>query len=95
MTEYSLEPGANRACDKCGSGVLVTSYIAARCPICGKYFFPENADDTAEKPVANRTESARVSALWNEHRLGLMIKKDGWRWIEIMDPPRWFIEAVA
>ena len=90
MTECSREPGKKRACDKCGSGVLITSYIAARCPICGKYFFPEDAGDMTAKLTA-----ARVSARWNEHRLGLMIKRDGWRWIEILEPPRWFIEAVA
>ncbi len=85
MTEFSRQTKAERVCDKCGSRVLVRSYIAEICPICGKYFFPMCADDTAAKP----------DAAWNEHRLGLMMKKDGWRWIEVLSPPRWFTEEVA
>lgn len=91
MTECSLGAEAGR-CDKCGSGVLVRSYIAEICPICGKYFFPTCADDTAVRAASN---PAAAAAEWNEHRLGLMMKKDGWRWIEVLSPPRWFTEEVA
>ncbi len=90
MTEFNGRPGAERACDKCGSGVLLRSHIAEICPICGEYFFPACADNAAAKP-----DTAYVAAEWKEHRLGLMMKKDGWRWIEVLSPPRWFTEEVA
>ncbi len=88
MTEFSRRTKAERVCGKCGSGVLVRSYVAEICPICGKYFFPACADDTAAKPDA-------ALAAWKEHRLGLMMKKGGWRWIEVLSPPGWFTEEVA
>lgn len=87
--------GTGISCDKCGSKVLIKNYIAVRCPICGKYFFaPENPERSAAEPAAPASSDAAQS-LWNEHKLGLMVKRDGWRWMEVLTPPRWFIQEIA
>jgi hypothetical protein len=95
MLERSPHAGTGICCDKCGSKILIRNYVAARCPICGKYFF---APDVPEGPEAAPTASALSDAalsLWNEHKLGLMVKRDGWRWMEVLTPPKWFIQEIA
>jgi predicted RNA-binding Zn-ribbon protein involved in translation (DUF1610 family) len=81
-------------CDKCGSKVLVRNYVAARCPICGKYFFAPEAPGRREAEPSALTSDAALS-LWNEHKLGLMVKRDGWRWMEVITTPQWFIQEIA
>ncbi len=94
-TERSPHAGAGVGCDKCGSRVLIRNYVTARCPICGKYFFaPQAPEQSAADPAAPALSDAAQS-LWNEHKLGLMVKRDGWRWMEVLAPPQWFIQEIA
>lgn len=95
MTERSPRAGAVSRCDKCGSKVLIKNYVAVHCPICGKYFFAQQTPEpSAVEPAAPELSNAALS-LWNEHKLGLMVKRDGWRWMEVLAPPQWFIQEIA
>jgi len=66
-------------CPRCGSGSLLRGFTSLRCPLCGEYIQMPEADDRL---------------LWSEHRLGLMFKGDGWRWMDVTEPPAWFLENV-
>ncbi len=66
-------------CRKCGNTKWVTGFISLGCPICGERVYAPVADDRL---------------LWSEHRLGLMFRRDGWRFIEALEPPAWFLEGV-
>jgi hypothetical protein len=33
--------------------------------------------------------------MWAEHRLGLLYAGGGWRWLDVLEPPAWFIENVV
>jgi hypothetical protein len=93
-TECRPRTGTGICCDKCGSRVLIRNYVAARCPICGKYFFAPEARERCEMESAAPESDAAIS-LWNEHKLGLMVKRDGWLWMEVLTPPKWFIQEIA
>jgi len=71
---------SEKNCRRCGSGGLVTGFMSVRCPICG---------DCQYLPVADER------AMWAEHRLGLMFARGGWRWLDVFEPPAWFIREVA
>ncbi len=66
-------------CRRCGNKSLVLGYASIRCPLCGEYVQVPVADD---------------SLLWKEHRLGLMFKRGGWFFMDMMEPPAWFFEEV-
>lgn len=67
-------------CSKCGSRVLVAGPASLGCPICGSRQYGDEADE---------------GSLWAEHRLGLMFAGGGWRWVEVVEPPDWFMELVV
>jgi predicted RNA-binding Zn-ribbon protein involved in translation (DUF1610 family) len=94
VTECNPQAVTGTGCDKCGSKVLVRNYVSARCPVCGKYFFAPDAPERSEAEPAVPASGAALS-LWNEHKLGLMVKRDGWRWMEVLAPPKWFIQEIA
>lgn len=66
-------------CGRCGGKVLVRGFASLRCPICGEYIYLREANE---------------KALWAEHRLGLLFRRDGWGFMNIIDPPPWFLENV-
>ncbi|MGA2191755.1 MAG: hypothetical protein ABSG42_00040 [Nitrospirota bacterium] len=68
------------SCSRCGNEALFRSFIGMRCPICGECIYVQDAGD---------------GLLWSEHKLGLTYRSDGWRWMEVLEPPAWFIENVA
>ena len=67
-------------CNHCGSNVLVRGCISLRCPLCGEYVFMEEA---------NKEE------MWSEHKVGLLMKSGGWSFMDIIEPPSWFLEHVV
>ena len=67
-------------CNHCGSNVLVRGCIGLRCPLCGEYAFNEEAGE---------------KEMWSEHKVGLLMKGGGWRFMEIIEPPAWFLENVV
>ena len=66
-------------CRRCGNKSLVRNYISLKCPVCGEYIYLTDARD---------------AELWSEHKIGLMFKRGGWNFIELIEPPRWFFECV-
>ena len=69
-----------RRCGRCGSGGLVKSFISISCPICGERV---------------QLEDSGPASLWAEHRLGLLYRPGGWRFMEVVEPPGWFLEDVV
>lgn len=67
------------SCRRCGNKALLRGFISLRCPICGDYVYSQEEDE---------------KLWWSEHKLGLMLKKDGWRWMSVLEPPAWFLEGV-
>jgi len=67
-------------CRRCGSIGLMKGVISLSCPICGECVYVPDVDDRL---------------LWMEHRLGLLFKRDGWRWLGEFEPPAWFMENVV
>jgi len=68
------------SCRRCGNGALIMGFISLRCPLCGECVYLPDADE---------------GLMWSEHRLGLMFKTGGWRWMDALEPPGWFIENVV
>ena len=66
-------------CDRCGSGSLIRNFTSLSCPICGEYV---------------QLEADGTEPLWAEHRLGLLFKPGGWRLMDVIEPPVWFLEDV-
>jgi hypothetical protein len=67
------------SCTKCKSAKLVRGAASMGCPVCGARVYD---------PCAAKGE------LWAEHRAGLMYRRGGWEWIDVLDVPRWFVEEV-
>lgn len=67
-------------CGKCGSAGLVSGPASVRCPVCGGIEYGPGADKRQ---------------MWAEHRLGLLYAGGGWRWLDVLEPPAWFIENVV
>jgi hypothetical protein len=70
----------DRSCRRCGNKALLCGFISMRCPICGECVYNPDACEKNQ---------------WSEHKLGLMFKRDGWRWISVLEPPAWFLESIA
>jgi len=68
------------ACGRCGNSCMVRNFVSLCCPICGERV--QLSDDGA-------------GALWAEHRLGLLFQPGGWRFMDVVEPPGWFLENVA
>jgi len=63
----------------CGSKWLEAGTVSVRCPICGEVMYLPDADRRS---------------LWQEHRHGLMFRRGGWRLMEVIEPPAWFLDNV-
>lgn len=66
-------------CPRCGSGGLVAGPVSVCCQVCGGREFRKGGSP---------------DEMWAEHRLGLLYGPGGWRWLEVIGAPGWFIENV-
>ena len=68
------------ACRRCGCNSSIRGFISIRCPICGDRIYMPDAPE---------------KLLWSEHKNGLLLKRDGWTLMDIIEPPAWFLEHVV